>query len=208
MRFARNFTLLRKEMGLTQEKMAEKCGVSRTALAKWERGITIPDVYMIDNIARIFNVTLDELVRGGMDSILDEKEEIYRKIEEMKEEILLEIRNNKKSNDLDLFEEYCTYLNGHEMTDEDIPVDAYSYWGCEEAEKGNYEEAIKLFEVALAHGDIHVVDYIMSIYADVINMYSNEREESKYLEWRLEQAKKMQQYGKILEMAILNGRVV
>ena len=98
-------------------------------------------------------------------------------------------------------------MDGQEMLDVDIPLDAYSYLGCEEAEKGNYDEAIRLLETALSYGDINSINYLMAIYNDVIDLYSDARDFSKYWEWRLQQAKKMQQYGKILETEIFKGRV-
>lgn len=38
--FARNFVTLRKKENLTQEQIAEKCGVSRQAVTKWENGVS------------------------------------------------------------------------------------------------------------------------------------------------------------------------
>ena len=39
MNFYRNFSMMRKKEGFTQEKMAEKIGVSRQAITKWETGV-------------------------------------------------------------------------------------------------------------------------------------------------------------------------
>lgn len=38
--FYRNFSILRKKKGLTQEEIAEDLGVSRSAVAKWESGVS------------------------------------------------------------------------------------------------------------------------------------------------------------------------
>lgn len=55
---------LRKRANLTQEQLAEKYDVSRQAVAKWENGESIPDIYKIIQIAELFNVSLDFLVLG------------------------------------------------------------------------------------------------------------------------------------------------
>ena len=57
-----NLSTLRKFHGLTQEQVAEKVGVSRQAVAKWENGDSIPDVINCVALAKLYNVTLDDLV--------------------------------------------------------------------------------------------------------------------------------------------------
>ena len=55
--------IYRKKSGLTQEEVAEKLGVSRQAVAKWERGESQPDIESCIALADIFGTTLDLLVR-------------------------------------------------------------------------------------------------------------------------------------------------
>lgn len=59
-----NLKLLRKQHGLTQEAVAEKLGVSRQAVAKWERGECLPDIENVIAIADMYEVTVDFLVRN------------------------------------------------------------------------------------------------------------------------------------------------
>ena len=47
MNFCKNFAVLRRAHGYTQEAIAEKCGVSRQAIAKWETGASLPDMYKL-----------------------------------------------------------------------------------------------------------------------------------------------------------------
>ncbi len=54
---------LRKEKGLSQEQLAEKIGVSRQAVSKWERSEASPDTDNIILLARLYNISLDELLR-------------------------------------------------------------------------------------------------------------------------------------------------
>lgn len=60
--FADNLLNLRKRYSMTQEDLAEKLGVSRQAVAKWESGETVPDLEKSRLIAEVFGVTLDDLV--------------------------------------------------------------------------------------------------------------------------------------------------
>ena len=59
-----NLKLYRKQHGLTQEQVAEQLGVSRQAVAKWERGETVPDLDNIIALADIYEVSIDFLVRN------------------------------------------------------------------------------------------------------------------------------------------------
>ncbi|MGN0180831.1 MAG: helix-turn-helix domain-containing protein [Candidatus Ornithomonoglobus sp.] len=52
----------RKQTGMSQEKMAEKIGVSRQAITKWENGTGTPDISNLIAIAELFQVSLDELL--------------------------------------------------------------------------------------------------------------------------------------------------
>lgn len=53
----------RKQNGLSQEQLAEKIGVSRQAVSKWERSEASPDTDNLILLARLYNVSLDELLR-------------------------------------------------------------------------------------------------------------------------------------------------
>lgn len=59
--FKDNLVTLRKMHQMTQETLAEKIGVTRQALAKWEAGETLPDLEKCRLIAKAFDVTLDDL---------------------------------------------------------------------------------------------------------------------------------------------------
>lgn len=52
----------RTARGMTQEELAEKLFVSRQAISKWEKGEANPDLDNVVKLARIFEVSLDELV--------------------------------------------------------------------------------------------------------------------------------------------------
>ena len=59
--FHNNLVNMRKLKNLTQEAVAEKVGVSRQAVAKWETGETVPDLEKCKILAELFEVSLDDL---------------------------------------------------------------------------------------------------------------------------------------------------
>lgn len=59
-----NIALLRKEKGITQEELALKLGVSNQAISKWEAGKCCPDIGLLPDLARIFEVSIDALLLG------------------------------------------------------------------------------------------------------------------------------------------------
>ncbi len=59
---AKKLTALRKHNGLSQEALAEKIGVSRQAISKWERGEASPDTENLLSLSKIYSVSLDDLL--------------------------------------------------------------------------------------------------------------------------------------------------
>lgn len=64
MEFNEKLLKLRKQKGLTQEELAELLFVSRTAVSKWESGRGYPNIDSLKAIAKLFSVTIDELLSG------------------------------------------------------------------------------------------------------------------------------------------------
>ena len=62
MEFNEKLQELRKSKGLTQEELAEKLFVSRTAISKWESGRGYPSIDSLKAISRFFSVTIDDLI--------------------------------------------------------------------------------------------------------------------------------------------------
>ena len=62
MTFAEKLKSLRKQPGMSQEMLAEKLGVSRQAITKWETAAGIPDIENIKAISLLFDISIDELV--------------------------------------------------------------------------------------------------------------------------------------------------
>jgi len=71
----------RKKSGLSQEAVAEKLGVSRQTISKWEQDETLPDIRQSKKLSTLYHLTLDELVDFDIDL-----QEIERVIEHTSEE--------------------------------------------------------------------------------------------------------------------------
>lgn len=73
---------LRKQAKLTQEMMAEKIGVSRQAITKWETGLGVPDIENLVVIADLFKLSLDELMGRDIEHETLAKDYIYESVTE------------------------------------------------------------------------------------------------------------------------------
>lgn len=58
---------IRKKAGLSQEELAEKMGVSRQAVSKWESAQSVPDIGKILQLSRIFDVSTDYLLKDEIE---------------------------------------------------------------------------------------------------------------------------------------------
>ena len=64
---------LRKKKGISQEELAEKIGVARQTISKWELGETSPDLKQAKALSKIFKISLDELTNNDIKEVLIEK---------------------------------------------------------------------------------------------------------------------------------------
>lgn len=55
---------VRKEKNLTQEALASKIHVTNKAISRWERGVGLPDVSLLEPLANALDITVDELIKG------------------------------------------------------------------------------------------------------------------------------------------------
>ena len=73
MEIGKKIMVLRKKNGFSQEELAEKLGVARQTISKWELGETSPDLKQAKELSKIYNVSLDELTDNDIKNILVEK---------------------------------------------------------------------------------------------------------------------------------------
>lgn len=73
MNIADRIQLLRKSKGISQEELADKIGVSRQSVSKWESEQSCPDIEKIILMSEIFDVTTDYILKG-IEPVADERE--------------------------------------------------------------------------------------------------------------------------------------
>ena len=81
---AQRLQKLRKENGYSQEELADKLGISRQAVSKWERAESSPDTDNLIILARLYNMSLDELLYDN-ESTEEIKERVMDKEDSKKE---------------------------------------------------------------------------------------------------------------------------
>lgn len=115
MNIGKTIATLRKERNMTQSEVADKLGVSYQAVSKWERDESLPDITLLPSIADLFGITIDQLLRGGLN--MNDQEIVHAK------EIVEEVSNEKLNYEIteyvnQQFEE--GYTNGNIPTTEDL----------------------------------------------------------------------------------------
>lgn len=68
MTFAEKLKTIRKQAGMSQEQLAEKLGVSRQAVTKWETDAGIPDLENMMAVSALFDISIDELLSNGKEA--------------------------------------------------------------------------------------------------------------------------------------------
>ena len=80
----------RKKSGLSQENVAEKLGVSRQTISKWETGETLPDFRQSKGLAVLYHMTLDQLIEYDFD-----EQQAQQMIDSVSEEAQAKVDWNK-----------------------------------------------------------------------------------------------------------------
>ena len=73
MNLGKKIAELRKKNNLSQEELADKVGVARQTISKWEICDTTPDINQVKIISKIFNISIDELVDNDINNVIVEK---------------------------------------------------------------------------------------------------------------------------------------
>ncbi|MBQ2938649.1 MAG: helix-turn-helix transcriptional regulator [Clostridia bacterium] len=69
MKFNEKLTMLRKQKNLSQESLAEILNVARQTISKWELGETTPEMDKLVQLSKIFNISLDELIKDEIEVV-------------------------------------------------------------------------------------------------------------------------------------------
>lgn len=87
---------LRKEKKLTQKELADKLYITDKAISKWERGLSIPDIEILEKLSKIFNVEIEEIIYGEKTN--KTKKAIEEALEKEREKIKKSNQKKKKIN--------------------------------------------------------------------------------------------------------------
>lgn len=85
---------LRKANGYTQADLAEILGVSNKTISSWETDNSTPDLSILPAIADLFNISIDELIRGEKNKVLDTNFELSQKSEKIRNSMIKSLKNN------------------------------------------------------------------------------------------------------------------
>ena len=67
MNLAEKLTIQRKKSGMSQEQFADRLGITRQSVSKWEGGSSIPEISKLVTMSEIFQVSLDYLLKDYLD---------------------------------------------------------------------------------------------------------------------------------------------
>ena len=109
MRFGDKLAEIRKSNGYTQENLAERLGVSRQAVARWEANDTVPDITMLLGICEIFHVSADYMIHNDYQSDEDIPA-VKEKIETVTEMTKTNRKNHLISGICFAFAAFCSLL--------------------------------------------------------------------------------------------------
>ena len=93
MTFSEKLTDLRRKSGMSQEQLADRLGVTRQSVSKWESGTAMPELVKLISLSELFGVTVDYLVKdwieepaaesGGEDLSARQAERLEQKVDEL-----------------------------------------------------------------------------------------------------------------------------
>jgi transcriptional regulator with XRE-family HTH domain len=68
----------RKTMGMTQEELSHKLGVTPQAVSKWENEVSCPDIMLLPDLADIFDISIDELFKHEKRKKYEQEHELIK----------------------------------------------------------------------------------------------------------------------------------
>lgn len=82
-KFGKFIKELRQEQNMTQKELAEKINLTDKAISKWERGLSFPDITMLNTLADVFKVSVAEILNGerGSEEHIDVEKAVKEAIE-------------------------------------------------------------------------------------------------------------------------------
>lgn len=66
-KYGKNFKHYREKNGLSQDDLAKKLNISRQAISKWENDWNVPDISNLEELCKLYNITMDELLNADIE---------------------------------------------------------------------------------------------------------------------------------------------
>ena len=88
--FGERIAECRKALNWSQEALADRCSVTRQAVAKWEKGESMPDIYTIARLANLFSITMEELIKTT-DAVVETQDFYIRRLQEKDKKAFCEL---------------------------------------------------------------------------------------------------------------------
>lgn len=164
---------LRKKKDLTQEKLADMLGITHKAVSKWECGMTIPDISMIVPLARLLNVSTDELL--GMTKIESDKQkaEFDRLYNTVHSSAQYEIA-------FKAVKEYPNEIKYLRWKADCIYMRAYDEYSTQEVFLNEIENAYKIYKLVFENSDGELQNEVLAQIVTALAVLKRNEESKKY----------------------------
>ena len=93
--FCENLKTMRKAKGYTQEELAIKLNVVRQTVSKWEKGLSVPDAYILSKIVDILDTKVSILLGSTISDEIDENA-VAEQLAKISEQLAIKNRRNRK----------------------------------------------------------------------------------------------------------------
>ena len=197
---------IRKSNNLTQQQLADKYGVTYQAVSKWENGINLPEVTLLRQMSKDFNISIEDLLDGELTERKNKNKNILLIaisaliVIAIIVGIVIIVKNNKKSFDFKTISSVCTEFNvsgsiAYDKEKSSIYISHINYCGgddntsykeieCNLYEKNN-NTSTKISSCKSNENNITLENYLKDVklnidnYAQTCKLYTND---SLYLE--------------------------
>lgn len=94
-----NIKTLRKQKGYSQETLASQLNVVRQTISKWEKGISVPDAYMLEQMAELFEVPVSDLLGNNIEeeNASSRDDEIVTQLAILNAQLANQARNRRRT---------------------------------------------------------------------------------------------------------------
>lgn len=94
-----NIKILRKQKGYSQETLAGQLNVVRQTISKWEKGISVPDAEMLNRMAEVFEVSVEELLGNKIpeSTASEENSDVVKQLAILNEQLAIQNHTRKRT---------------------------------------------------------------------------------------------------------------